>query len=110
MAYKQQGYLPDALKNMLIRLGWSKVEQEVFAIPEILESFNLADIQRAGAVFDIGRLNFINQEHLALKSDDELLHLINPFADKIDLNLNSHHDPKRLLRFCLLYTSDAADE
>ena len=86
---------------MLIRLGWSKVEQEVFAIPEILESFNLADIQRAGAVFDIGRLNFINQEHLALKSDDELLHLIKPFADKIDLDLNSHHDPKRLLRLCV---------
>ncbi len=101
MAYKQQGYLPDALKNMLIRLGWSKVEQEVFAISEILDSFNLADVQRAGAVFDIGRLNFINQEHLALKNDDELLHLIKPFADKIDLDLNSHHDPKRLLRLCV---------
>ena len=101
MAYKEQGYLPDALLNMLARLGWSKIDKDVFTTEEVIQFFDFNDVQRAGAVFDLGRLNFINQEHLALKTDDELINLIKPFAEKEGIDLDEHHDPEKLLRLCI---------
>ena len=89
MAYKNLGYLPEAVKNTLTRLGWSKGDKEIFTISEIINTFDIKDVSRSGAVFDIGKMNFVNQHHLSSLTDEKLISLIKP---------------------CLLYTSDAADE
>ena len=101
MSYKEEGYLPEAVLNMLAKLGWSNTEKDIFTIDNLIEIFNVSDIQRSGAVFDKERLNFINQNHMAMKSDDELMALLETFNKKNGFLLSEHHDPKRLVRLCI---------
>ena len=101
MAYKNLGYLPEAVKNTLTRLGWSKGEKEIFTISEIINTFDIKDVSRSGAVFDIGKMNFVNQHHLSSLTDEELISLIKPFNEMNNFDLSNHHDPKKLIRLCV---------
>ena len=101
MAYKNLGYLPEAVKNTLTRLGWSKGDKEIFTISEIINTFDIRDVSRSGAVFDIGKLNFVNQHHLSTLTDEELITLIKPFNEMNNFDLSNHHDPKKLIRLCV---------
>ena len=101
MAYKNLGYLPEAVKNTLTRLGWSKGDKEIFTISEIINTFEIKDVSRSGAVFDIGKMNFVNQHHLSSLTDEELISLIKPFNEMNNFDLSNHHDPKKLIRLCV---------
>ena len=101
IAYKNLGYLPEAVKNTLARLGWSKGDKEIFTISEIINTFDIKDVSRSGAVFDIGKMNFVNQHHLSSLTDEELITLIKPFNEMNNFDLSSHHDPKKLIRLCV---------
>ena len=101
MAYKKLGYLPEAVKNTLTRLGWSKGDKEIFTISEIINTFDIKDVSRSGAVFDIGKMNFVNQHHLSSLTDEELITLIKPFNEMNNFDLSNHHDPKKLIRLCV---------
>ena len=75
-AYKKDGYLNSAIINTLARLGWSKGNEEVFYMDDLIEKFNIKDVQKAGAIFDISKLNWINSQHLAnLNVEDFKKHL-----------------------------------
>jgi glutamyl-tRNA synthetase len=70
--YRDQGYLPQALLNYLALLGWHPGDdKEIFAMPELIEAFELEKVQKAGAVFDIEKLKWINREHLKKLSEQE---------------------------------------
>ena len=101
MAYKNLGYLPEAVKNTLTRLGWSKGDKEIFTISEIINTFDIKDVSRSGAVFDIGKMNFVNQHHLSSLTDEELITVIKPFNEMNNFDLSNHHDPKKLIRLCV---------
>ena len=101
MAYKNLGYLPEAVKNTLTRLGWSKGDKEIFTISEIINTFDIKDVSRSGAVFDIGKMNFVNQYHLSSLTDEELITIIKPFNEMNNFDLSNHHDPKKLIRLCV---------
>ena len=101
MAYKNLGYLPEAVKNTLTRLGWSKGDKEIFTISEIINIFDIKDVSRSGAVFDIGKMNFVNQHHLSSLTDEELITLLKPFNEMNNFDLSNHHDPKKLIRLCV---------
>ena len=101
MSYKEEGYLPQAVLNMLAKLGWSNTEKDIFTTDDLIKIFDLIDIQRSGAVFDKERLNFINQSHMAMKTDEELMDLLKIFNKKNGFSLLDHHDPKRLVRLCI---------
>ena len=101
MSYKEEGYLPQAVLNMLAKLGWSNTEKDIFTTNDLIKIFDLSDIQRSGAVFDKERLNFINQSHMAMKTDEELMDLLKTFNKKNGFSLLDHHDPKRLVRLCI---------
>ena len=101
MAYKNLGYLPEAVKNTLTRLGWSKGDKEIFTISEIINTFDIKDVSRSGAVFDIGKMNFVNQHHLSSLTDEELIKLIKPFNEMNNFDLSNHHDPKKLILLCV---------
>ena len=101
IAYKNLGYLPEAVKNTLARLGWSKGDKEIFTISEIINTFDIKDVSRSGAVFDIGKMNFVNQHHLSSLTDEELITVIKPFNEMNNFDLSSHHDPKKLIRLCV---------
>jgi glutamyl-tRNA synthetase len=63
-AYRDQGYLPEALLNFLVRLGWSHGDQELFSMEEMIRLFNLENVQVSGAVFNTEKLLWIAGEHM----------------------------------------------
>ena len=72
-AYRAMGYLPAALRNYLVRLGWSHGDQEVFSTQEMIEAFNLSSIGRSPARFDYAKLENLNGLYMRQSSDRELL-------------------------------------
>jgi len=72
--YRNKGFLKEALINFVALLGWNPGdEQEVFTMKELINKFSLERVHKAGAVFNIEKLNWLNAEHLRSKPNDELL-------------------------------------
>ena len=72
-AYRSMGYLPAALRNYLVRLGWSHGDQEVFSTQEMIDAFNLSSIGRSPARFDYAKLENLNGLYMRQSSDADLL-------------------------------------
>ncbi|HSM68723.1 MAG TPA: glutamate--tRNA ligase [Xanthomonadales bacterium] len=66
LKYRELGYLPQALLNYLVRLGWSHGDQEVFSIEEMLAAFDIRDVNRKAAAFDHDKLDWLNQQYMKL--------------------------------------------
>ncbi len=62
--YREQGYLPEALLNYLVRLGWSHGDQEIFTIEEMIELFDIADVNQSASAFNPEKLLWLNQQHI----------------------------------------------
>ena len=63
-AYREQGYLPEAMLNYLVRLGWSHGDQEIFSVEEMTELFDIADINQSASAFNPEKLLWLNQQHI----------------------------------------------
>lgn len=74
--YKTAGYLPDALFNYLVRLGWAHGDQEVFTKDEMINYFDLAQVGKKGAIFDQQKLDWINGVYIRNAPDEHLLETI----------------------------------
>lgn len=72
-AYRSMGYLPAALRNYLVRLGWSHGDQEVFSTQEMIDAFNLSSIGRSPARFDYAKLENLNGLYMRQSDDADLL-------------------------------------
>jgi glutamyl-tRNA synthetase len=72
-AYRAMGYLPQAVRNYLLRLGWSQGDREYFTLPEMIEAFDLGGIGRSAARFDFAKLENINGHYVRASGDQELL-------------------------------------
>ena len=84
--FLNEGYLPSALINFVALLGWNpKNNDEIFSLSELVEKFNINNVQKAGAVFDINKLNWMNAEYLK----NELAESILPSCCITNLNFNS---------------------
>jgi glutamyl-tRNA synthetase len=64
LQYQQDGYLPDALLNYLVRLGWSHGDQEVFSREEMIAAFDIRNVNKAAAAFNPDKLLWLNQQHM----------------------------------------------
>jgi glutamyl-tRNA synthetase len=64
LAWREKGYLPDALVNYLARLGWSHGDREVFSRQDLIELFRIEDVNRKASRFDTEKLNWLNQYYL----------------------------------------------
>jgi glutamyl-tRNA synthetase len=73
LQYAEDGYLPEALLNYLVRLGWSHGDQEVFDRQEMVELFDLRAVNRAPSVFNTEKLNWLNQHYLKTLPQERLL-------------------------------------
>ncbi len=82
MAYKEMGYLPEALNNYLVRLGWSSGDQEVFSMQEMIEKFSFKSIGKAAAVFNPEKLLWLNAHYIKSMSSEKLSELLKPFLSK----------------------------
>ena len=75
--YREEGYFPEAFTNMLAFLGWNPgTAQEIFTMDELVESFSLQRVGKAGAKFDFDKTKWFNQQYLRSKKGDELAQLI----------------------------------
>ncbi|MBN8982237.1 MAG: glutamate--tRNA ligase [Rhizobiales bacterium] len=72
-AYRAMGYLPEALRNYLVRLGWSHGDQEIFSTQEMIDAFDLASIGRSAARFDFAKLENLNGHYIRTSDDKALL-------------------------------------
>jgi glutamyl-tRNA synthetase len=86
MEYRRQGVLPEALLNYLIRLGWSHGDQEVFSLDEMIELFDLSNVNRAASTFNTEKLLWLNQHYI--KNDDpaRIARLLSPFMGDIGID------------------------
>jgi len=82
LAYRDEGYLSDAVVNYLVRLGWSHGDQEIFTREELIKYFNLEQVGKANAVFDSEKLLWLNSEYIKLTPEDKLYELVKPFLIK----------------------------
>jgi glutamyl-tRNA synthetase len=64
LQYKEEGYLPEALLNYLVRLGWSHGDQEIFSIEELVQLFDIKDVNKAASAFNPEKLQWVNQQHM----------------------------------------------
>ena len=64
LQYEEEGYLPDALLNYLVRLGWSHGDQEVFTRAEMIAAFDIHDVNKAASAFNPEKLLWLNQQHM----------------------------------------------
>ena len=88
--YQEVGYLDSAILNTLARLGWSKGDSEVFYLEDLIRDFEITEVQKSGAIFDITKLDFLNSQHMAnLSLVDFKNHLI-PFLAQHNIDINTH--------------------
>ena len=82
-AYRAMGYLPAALRNYLVRLGWSHGNQEIFSTEDMIAAFDLAQIGRAPARFDFAKLESLNGHYIRTMPDAELVKAFEDFLPHI---------------------------
>ena len=80
--YKEDGYFPDAMVNFLARLGWSHGDQEIFTRQDLVDSFGLEAVGKSPGVWNAEKLDWVNQEWLRLRSNEELAEIIAPLIEK----------------------------
>ncbi len=97
-AYRAMGYLPEAMRNYLVRLGWAHGDQEIFSTEEMIAAFDLPQIGRSPARFDFAKLESVNGHYIRQASDEHLVREIerllphmsgDPQLDKLDASLKA---------------------
>lgn len=89
MQYRDDGFLPEALLNYLVRLGWSHGDQEVFSREEMLNYFELQAINRAPAAFNLEKLLWLNQHYLKTSDPALIVGHLAWHMDKLGINTNN---------------------
>ena len=88
--YQEMGYLDSAILNTLARLGWSKGDSEVFYLDDLIRDFEISEVQKSGAIFDITKLDFLNSQHMANLSLEDFKNYLIPFLTKYNIDINTH--------------------
>jgi len=78
MQYMTDGYLPEALLNYLVRLGWSHGDREIFAIDDMIQLFDIADVNKAASSFNTDKLLWLNQHYIKTADPKRIAHLLSP--------------------------------
>jgi len=95
MEYKTLGFLPEALLNFLVRLGWSHGDQEIFSIEEMIELFDPQDINKSASNYNLDKLLWLNAHYIKNKPNSELAELLKAFGvdiaehDKLEMLLDA---------------------
>ena len=92
LAYKDMGYLPEALFNYLVRLGWSFKDQEIFSKEELIEKFSLENVGISAGIFNPDKLLWLNSHYIKESSCEYLAELLIPFLK--ERKIETKHDAK----------------
>lgn len=86
LQYRDDGYLPQALLNYLVRLGWSHGDQEVFSREEMVAAFDIGAVNRKAAAFDTAKLDWLNQHYLRTLPPAEVAHHLRWHFERLSLD------------------------
>jgi glutamyl-tRNA synthetase len=86
LQYEEDGFLPDALLNYLVRLGWSHGDQEIFAREEMIAAFDIADVNKAASAFNPEKLLWLNQQHLMRTDPTKVVPYLRPHLARLGLD------------------------
>jgi glutamyl-tRNA synthetase len=92
-SYREQGYLPQAVNNYIVRLGWSHGDQEIFSTEELIEKFKLEDINKSEGKLNMDKMQWINQQHIQGSTPQRQAELASPFLAAIGIRVSAD-DPK----------------
>ena len=95
--YFDQGYLESSMINMLARLGWSKGDKEIFYLDDLIVDFRIQEVQKAGAVFDSAKLDWINNHHLAALPFDDFKDRLIPFLESFEIDLTQKQNSNKII-------------
>ena len=87
--YKKIGIMPDALRNYLMRLGWSYKDKEIFSLEESIKYFNLEGIGKSPSKLDISRILSMNEYYIKNKSNDDLFQSFEEYCKNFKENINN---------------------
>lgn len=91
--YREQGYLPEAMLNYLVRLGWSAGDKEIFSVEEMIKLFDISDINQSASMFNPEKLLWINQQHIMSTPAKEIADQLMPFLVRAGLDPIEGPDP-----------------
>lgn len=88
--YKDMGYLPDAMLNYLVRLGWSFGDQEFFTKKDLVEKFTMDHLGRSPSMFDIEKLTALNAKHIQAKPPGEIAAHLIPYLNGLNVRVENN--------------------
>lgn len=92
--YRERGYLPEAMLNYLVRLGWSHGNQEVFSVDEMIELFDIADVNQSASTFNPEKLLWLNQQHIMAAPLERIGRELVPYLKSAGLDPSNGPDPQ----------------
>ena len=90
LAYRDMGYLPDAMINYLARLGWSHGDQEIFSREELIKYFSFDSVNTSAAIFDADKLSWVNEQYIQSTPPEELAQHLEPHLVKTAILPEDH--------------------
>ena len=97
LEYRDKGYLPEALLNYLVRLGWSKGDQEIFSIDEMISEFDLRSVNKSASSINPKKLLWLNQHYIKNSDNEKLIFMLNSFFDDMNISTDSGPDLSDLI-------------
>jgi glutamyl-tRNA synthetase len=85
LQYEEDGFLPDALLNYLVRLGWSHGDQEIFTREEMIAAFDISDVNKAASAFNPEKLLWLNQQHLMRTEPSKVVPYLKPHLARLGI-------------------------
>ncbi len=90
MEYYEQGYLPEAVINYLVRLGWAHGDQEIFTIDEMIKLFDITKVSKSASAFNTSKLRWLNQHYMIESEPEALAELLLPFLKKLGIETEAN--------------------
>ncbi len=120
IAYRDMGYLPEALLNYLVRMGWSHGDQELFSLDEMIELFNVDKVNKSASTYNPDKLLWLNQQYIKEDNPERIAHLLSvhmgelgidpavepPLADVVAAQQERAQTLKELADICAFFYQD----
>jgi glutamyl-tRNA synthetase len=95
--YRDMGFLPEALMNYLVRLGWSSGDKELFSLDEMISLFDVVDVNKAPSSFNAEKLQWINQQYLKDEDPSRIAQLLSVHLGDLDIDPSFGPDLKEVV-------------
>lgn len=98
MTYRDMGYLPEAMVNYLVRLGWSHGDEEIFSMPELIEKFSIKSVGRSAGVFNPDKLLWLNEHYIKTGDPQRLGKLLQEYLQQEGVDTSADLDAAEVVK------------